>query len=99
MGFDAARTGFTAIPIWLQVLGVVAILVNAAGTWWTFRENSFAAPVVKIQKDQRVIDTGPYAMVRHPMYASALLLFIGIPLLLGSRLGLVFSAVFILAIA
>ena len=99
MGFDAARTGFTAIPIWLQVLGVVAILVNAAGTWWTFRENSFAAPVVKIQKDQQVIDTGPYAIVRHPMYASALLLFIGIPLLLGSRLGLVFSIVFILAIA
>jgi protein-S-isoprenylcysteine O-methyltransferase Ste14 len=92
MGFDAARTGFTAVPPWLQAAGVLAILVNAAGTWWTFRENSFAAPVVKIQKDHRVIDTGPYAFVRHPMYASTLFLFIGIPLLLGSRLGLVFAA-------
>lgn len=99
MGFDAARTGFSAIPLWLQVIGVLAILLNGAGTWWTFRENAFAAPVVKVQKDQQVIDTGPYAIVRHPMYASTLFLFIGMPLLLGSWLGLVFAGVFILAIA
>jgi protein-S-isoprenylcysteine O-methyltransferase Ste14 len=99
MGFDAARSGFTAVPTWLQAVGALAIVINAAGTWWTFRENSFAAPVVKVQKDQQVIDTGPYALVRHPMYASALFLFIGIPLLLGSRLGLVFAALFIAAIA
>jgi hypothetical protein len=55
--------------------------------------------VVKVQKDNRVIDTGPYAFVRHPMYASTLFLFIGIPLLLGSRPGLVFAAFFIAAIA
>ena len=60
------------------------------GAWWTFRENAFAAPVVKIQEGQRVIDTGPYAIVRHPMYASALFLFVGVPLLLGSWLGLAF---------
>jgi protein-S-isoprenylcysteine O-methyltransferase Ste14 len=63
------------------------------------RENTFAAPVVKIQEGQRVIETGPYAIVRHPMYASALFLFIGVPLLLGSWLGLAFSALLILAIA
>jgi protein-S-isoprenylcysteine O-methyltransferase Ste14 len=99
MGWDAARTGFTAVPAWLQVLGGLAIVINSIGTWWTFRENTFAAPVVKIQEGQQVIDTGPYAIVRHPMYASALFLLIGLPLLLGSRIGLVFSALFILAIA
>ena len=50
-------------------------------------------------EDHRIVDTGPYAIVRHPMYTSALFLFIGVPLLLGSWLGLAFSALFILAIA
>jgi protein-S-isoprenylcysteine O-methyltransferase Ste14 len=99
MGWDAARTGFTAVPPWLQALGALAILINMLGTWWTFRENAFAAPVVKIQAGQRVIGTGPYAIVRHPMYASALFLFIGVPLLLGSWWGLAVSAIFVLAIA
>ncbi len=99
IGWDAARTGFTAVPLWLQALGGLAIAINMLGTWWTFRENAFAAPVVKIQKGQRAIDTGPYAIVRHPMYTSALFLFIGVPLLLGSWLGLAFSTLFILAIA
>jgi protein-S-isoprenylcysteine O-methyltransferase Ste14 len=56
----------------------------------TFRSNSFAAPVVKIasERGHRVADSGPYAHVRHPMYAGALLFFIGTPLLLGSWYGL-----------
>ena len=99
MGWDAARTGFAAVPPWLQALGAVAIVVNGLGTWWTFRENAFASPVVKVQEGQKVIDTGPYAIVRHPMYASALFLFVGVPLLLGSWIGLAFSTLFILGIA
>lgn len=99
MGFDAARNGFAAVPLWLQALGFLAILINGAGTWWTFRENSFATPVVKIQKDQQVIDTGPYAFVRHPMYTSTLFLLIGTPLLLGSWIGLILSGLFILGVA
>ena len=99
MGWDAARTGFRAVPLWLQVLGGIGVAVNMLGTWRTFRANVFAAPVVKIQEGQRVIDTGPYAIVRHPMYASALFLITGIPLLLGSWLGLGLSAILILGIA
>jgi protein-S-isoprenylcysteine O-methyltransferase Ste14 len=98
MGWDAARTGFTAVPVWLQVLGGVFIIANGAGTFWTFRENAFAAPVVKIQQGQKAIATGPYAFVRHPMYTSAALLLIGMPLLLGSWIGLALSIVFILGI-
>lgn len=97
--WDAARSGFTAVPFWLQALGAVFILIEGAGIWWTFRENSFAAPVVKLQEGQRTIETGPYAVVRHPMYASALFLFLGVPLLLGSWLGLVFATLFVFAIA
>jgi hypothetical protein len=76
MGWDAARIGFTPAP-WLQVLGGLGIVVYGLGVWWTFRENAFAATVVKIQESQRVIDTGPYAIIRHPMYASTFS--IGIP--------------------
>ncbi len=100
MGWDAARTGFTAVPLWLQVLGGLAILVNSVGYLVDVPgEHAFAAPVVKIQKGQHVIDTGPYAIVRHPMYAGALFFLVGLPLLLGSWLGLAFSVLFILGIA
>nr|WP_051263933.1 isoprenylcysteine carboxylmethyltransferase family protein [Rhizobium leucaenae] len=99
MSWDAARTGFRAMAPLLQVLGGLGVVIYMLGVWWTFRENTFAAPVVKIQQDQKVIDTGPYAIVRHPMYASALFFLLGVPLLLGSRLGFAFSVVFILGIA
>jgi protein-S-isoprenylcysteine O-methyltransferase Ste14 len=56
----------------------------------TFRENTFAAPVVKIQKERghKVVSSGPYRHVRHPMYAGAIFFFLGTPLLLGSWYGL-----------
>lgn len=60
-----------------------------------FRENAFATTAVRVQEErgQRVISTGPYAWVRHPLYAGALLYFVGTPLLLGSWFGLVCSIV------
>ncbi len=99
MGWDAQRTGFTTIPAWAQALGGLGIAVSMLGSWRAFRANPFAAAVVKIQEDHKVIDTGPYAMVRHPMYATALLTLVGIPLLLGSWWGLALSSLFILGIA
>ena len=65
----------------------------------TFRENSYASPVVKIQEDrgQMTVMTGPYAFVRHPMYAGAIPYFLGTPLLLGSLWGLVLAP-FIIAL-
>jgi protein-S-isoprenylcysteine O-methyltransferase Ste14 len=53
-----------------------------------YKENSFASATIEIARDQTVISTGPYAIVRHPMYASGALLFIGTPLALGSYWGL-----------
>ena len=99
MPWDAARSNFKAVPVWLQVVGGLLILANYAGCFWTFNANTFAAPVVKIQEGQTVIDTGPYALVRHPMYSSSLLLFLGMPLLLGSWLGLWGSLVLGVALA
>lgn len=90
MGLDAGRGSAPQMPPWAQVAGALAMLISFYVVHLTFRENSFAAPVVKIQKarGQKVITTGPYALVRHPMYAGALLMLLGIPLLLGSWYGL-----------
>ncbi|WP_407151590.1 methyltransferase family protein [Bradyrhizobium sp. ORS 86] len=94
--FDGANAGVT-----LMLLGVVLYFVSMILILWVFRTNSFAAPVVKVQaeRDHRVISTGPYAVVRHPMYASAMLFLIGVPLMLGSWWGLAFVPVFFLMFA
>jgi protein-S-isoprenylcysteine O-methyltransferase Ste14 len=96
MGTDAAARGFGAMPLTLQGIGALLLLAGYATIVWTFGANSFASPAVRMQRDRghRVIDTGPYAFVRHPMYAGALLVFLGIPLLLGSPLGLLAFPVF-----
>ena len=90
MAFDARRWGISHMPEALNVAGAALIPIGYFVVWLTFRENSFAAPVIRIQQDRghRVIDTGPYGIVRHPMYAGAILYLIGMPLLLGSWLGL-----------
>jgi protein-S-isoprenylcysteine O-methyltransferase Ste14 len=95
------RFGWSHMPLWLQVLGAVAIAVSMYIMFLIMRTNSFAAPVVKIQAERghRVVSDGPYAVVRHPMYGGTLLLIAGIPLLLGSWLGLAFAPLIVLLFA
>lgn len=90
MALDAQRWGISQAPKWVAAIGAVLIPLGFLAVVRTFRENSFAAPVIKIQKErgQRVIDTGPYAIMRHPMYAGAFLYMLGTPLVLGSWIGL-----------
>ena len=73
-----------------NIIGGALLIAGFAITMRVFQENSFAASVVRIQSErgQRVIDTGPYALVRHPMYAGSALCLAGMPLLLGSWYGL-----------
>ncbi len=68
----------------LSILGDVVILLSFLFIFSVIRVNSFAASNIRVEKDQRVIDTGPYAHVRHPMYTGAIWLFVGMPLALGS---------------
>lgn len=93
MGFmaaDAARWHWSAMPSSVQWVGCGLLLGALLFIYWVMRTNSFAAPVVKIQKDrgQAVITTGPYAIVRHPMYLGALFYIAGTSLVLGSWWGL-----------
>ncbi|TIQ35595.1 MAG: isoprenylcysteine carboxylmethyltransferase family protein [Mesorhizobium sp.] len=100
MGLDF-RFGWSAVPAWLQVTGAIVLLISIWICYLTMLENSFAAPVVKIQDErgQKVITTGPYSYVRHPMYAGAILFFAGTALLLGSWWGLVSVLAFVVLLA
>ena len=100
IGLDR-RANASDVPLLLQVLGLAMYLLSIAFIMWVFRENSFAAPVVKVQaaRHQRVISSGPYAFVRHPMYSGIMLYFLGIPLLLGSWWGVAIAPVFTILFA
>ena len=101
MALDARRMQGSGFSLPWQVIGALFIAFSMYTSYRIFRENSFAAPVVKIQRDRdhKVITTGPYSLVRHPMYAGASFMFVGIPLLLGSWWGLAFAPLFIVAVA
>jgi protein-S-isoprenylcysteine O-methyltransferase Ste14 len=96
IGLDRRLHG-SDVPLALQVLGFAMLLLCTGFIMWVLRENSFAAPVVKLQAERghHVISTGPYAWVRHPMYSGTVLFFIGVPLLLGSWWGVVLSPLFV----
>ena len=81
------RLGWSDLPGWAAIAGDVIMLLGWLGIYFVFRENSFASATIESSADQRVISTGPYAWVRHPMYAAALVLLLGIPLALGSSWG------------
>ncbi|WP_050630157.1 methyltransferase family protein [Bradyrhizobium viridifuturi] len=90
MALDAVRYQASLVPLWLQCAGALMIAASFYIVYRTYRENSYAAPVVKIQRERghAAVTTGPYAYVRHPIYASGLLTYVGTPLLLGSWYGL-----------
>lgn len=90
MPLDAVRFRWSYMPVWLQVVGAIALAGSFYLFFLTFRENSYLSPMVRIQKDrgQTVVSTGPYHYVRHPMYAAILLFVPGVALLLGSWYGL-----------
>jgi protein-S-isoprenylcysteine O-methyltransferase Ste14 len=101
LGLDAKRFHWSDVPLPVQIAGFVLVCLGSYVVWLTFKENSYAAPVIKIQKERGhlVVSTGPYAYVRHPMYAGALLIIAGTPLLLGSWWGLTAGAALMLLIA
>jgi protein-S-isoprenylcysteine O-methyltransferase Ste14 len=97
MALDAGRFGWSHLPLAAALVGGVLMLL---GTYLAFagaRANHFASIIVRLQPDRghHVVDQGPYALVRHPIYAGAFLTALGAPLVLGSGWGLVGSAMLI----
>jgi protein-S-isoprenylcysteine O-methyltransferase Ste14 len=99
---DARRFGWSPrFPAWLEIAGGLLLVASAFFFFRTFADNSFASPLVRIQRErkQQVVTTGVYGLVRHPMYLGASLMFVGGPLLLGSIAGLVVGAALIVLLA
>ena len=83
------RFEWSAVPLGLVVAADILVLVGFALIVRVYRENTFTSATIEITEDQRVISTGPYAIVRHPMYASGFLYLAATPLALGSYWGLI----------
>jgi protein-S-isoprenylcysteine O-methyltransferase Ste14 len=92
--FDSGRFHWSGVPLWLIVLGYVLLCIGYFISVWAESVNKFAEPTVRIQTERghKVIDTGPYAIVRHPLYSGGLFMFAGIPLTLGSFWALIPAA-------
>lgn len=93
------RFGWIAFPVWLQRVGLVLFLVGYALFAEVLRENQYLARTVRVQEGQHVVDTGLYGLVRHPMYFATVLLFLSMPVVLGSPLSFVVTLVYLPIIA
>lgn len=78
------RFGWYTLPTWVSVVGTIAFLTAYALYAEVLRENTYLSRTIEVQENQKVVDTGLYGMVRHPMYAVTLLLFFSMPIILGS---------------
>jgi protein-S-isoprenylcysteine O-methyltransferase Ste14 len=86
------------MPLFLKIIGFVGCSIAFIVNFLVMKENSFLERIIEIQKNQMVVDTGPYAVVRHPMYAGFLFLFIGAGLLLGSQTAILLGIVCCIAL-
>ncbi len=92
------RFHWSSVPAPIVILANALVILGFLIIFRVFEENSFAASTIKVEAEQRVISTGPYRLVRHPMYAGGALLLLATPLALGSLWGLPVAVAISLAI-
>ena len=93
------RFGWIVLPNWISYAATAVFLLGYLLYAEVLRENAYLSRIVEVQENQKVIDTGLYGIVRHPMYSSTLLLFLSMPLVLGSVISFVIMLVYIPIIA
>jgi protein-S-isoprenylcysteine O-methyltransferase Ste14 len=92
------RFGWSPLPPYISIAGDILVVLGFYVFYLVVRVNSFAAANIRVEEGQIVVTSGPYALVRHPMYSGALLLLVGTPLALGSWWGLFIAPVFLLVL-
>ncbi len=78
------RLGWSNIPIVITILADIFVIAGYLFIIYVFKENQFASRIIEVDKKQKVIQTGPYKLVRHPMYLGAIIMYIASPIALGS---------------
>ena len=102
MPLDAEGFMWTVnFPIWLKVIGGILLVISFFFSYRAYTDNTFLSPLVRIQTErkQQVVSTGVYGFVRHPLYLGDVLFFIGTPLLMGSKYGLMLGVLMLFIIA
>ena len=89
------RIGWLVFPSWVSRIGAVVFLAAYALYAEVMRENAYLSRTVEVQEGQRVVDTGLYGIVRHPMYSATLFLFLSMPIVLGSPFSLVIMLIYL----
>jgi protein-S-isoprenylcysteine O-methyltransferase Ste14 len=92
------RNGWSHMPAVLNWIGAALVAIGFTIVYRVFRENSYTRATIEVSAEQKVITTGPYSVVRHPMYAGAGLLVLFTPITLGSWLGIPFAILLMLVI-
>lgn len=88
------RFAWSKVPTWLVILASILFLIGYVMYAEVMRENAYLSRTVEVQEDQKVISTGLYGVVRHPMYLATLFMFLPLPLILGSLFGLIPFAIY-----
>ena len=89
------RFSFLRFPRWVSWAGAVLFLFSYGLYGLVLRENAYLSRTIEVQQGQQVVDTGLYAIVRHPMYAATVVLFLSMPLILGSVLSLLVMGLYV----
>lgn len=79
-----SRTFLGSVPLWLELLCLVLVLAGFLFVFWVMKVNSFASRTIQVEAGQKVISTGPYTVVRHPLYSGSVVMWVAAPLALGS---------------
>ncbi len=93
------RYGWSPAPAWASVVGDLMMILGFVLVFEVFKANSFTSGIIEVAENQTVISTGPYALVRHPMYTGGLIMLFGIPLALGSWWGMLINVPMTVAVA
>lgn len=92
------KFSWTNVPMWLVIVAAVILLASYGMYAEVMRENAYLSRTVEVQENQKIIDTGLYGVIRHPMYTATIFLFLSIPLVLGSWISFVIMLLYPIAI-
>lgn len=93
------RFGWLSFPKWAVIIGTVLFLLSYVMYAEVMKENAYLSRTVEVQENQKVVDTGLYGVVRHPMYTATILMFLSVPVILGSVISFVIFLIYPIIIA